>query len=103
MSNEKVVNKQRVGLAVAFALLTLMAGPAFAFTAPAAGDFGYDIYEVVIINILGGPIGWVGAAALVVFGATKVMTQWMLTVMCVVAATIIVKISGILTSLGAMI
>ena len=79
----------------------LMAGPAAAFTAPATGDFGYDIYDIVVIQILGGPIGFIGAVALIVWGATKVMTNWMITILCVIAGTILIKADALVQTLGA--
>ena len=76
-------------------------GPAMAFTAPAAGDFGYDIYDIVVLQILGGPIGFIGAVALIVWGATKVMTNWMITILCVIAGTILIKADSLVQTLGA--
>ena len=94
---------KKVQLWFAVMLASLFAAPAFAFTTPAAGSFGFAIYDIVIVKMLGGPIGWVGAAALLVWGVSKVMTQWMLTVMCVIGATVLIKVSTILTSLGAVV
>lgn len=94
---------QRISTWFAVLAASLFAMPTFAFTTPAAGSFGYAVYDTVILKMLGGPIGWVGAAALLVWGVSKVMTQWMLTVMCVIGATVLIKISTILTSLGALV
>jgi hypothetical protein len=88
---------------LASAALCLLAPSALAFTAPSAGDFGYDLYDIVVLKILGGPIGFIGAVALIVWGATKIMTQWMITIACIIAGTILIKAEGIVTTLGALI
>ena len=84
-------------------LFSLIAAPAMAFTAPTAGDFGYDIYDIVVLQILGGPSGFIGAVALIVWGATKVMTNWMITILCVIAGTILIKADSLVQTLGAVI
>lgn len=81
--------------------LMIFASTAQAFVTPAAGSFGYSVYDTVVLKMLGGPLGWVGAALLLVWGIANIMKQWMLTIMCVVGATCIIKITTILTSLGA--
>jgi hypothetical protein len=82
------------------ALLSPMAN---AFVAPAAGSFGFDIYDVVVNQILAGPIGFVAGVVLIVWGATQLMRSWMTTIMCVIAGTILIKAVTILTSLGAVV
>lgn len=74
---------------------------AMAFTAPTTGDFGYDIYDIAVNQILGGPIGFIGAIALIVWGATKLMTNWMITVVCVIAGTILIRADALVQTLGA--
>ena len=78
-------------------------GPAMAFTAPAAGSLGYDIYNVVVNQLLSGPIGFVGGVVLIVWGATQVMKQWLITVLCIIAGTVIITAQTIVTSLGALV
>ena len=89
--------------AILASLLTLASLTATAFTAPAAGSFGYDIYDIVVNQILGGPIGFIGGVFLIVFGATKVMTQWMMTVLCVIAGTILIRADDLVVTLGALV
>lgn len=84
-------------------LLSLFAGQALAFTAPAAGDFGFDIYDITVNQILGGPIGFIGAVALIVWGATKMMTNWMITIVCVIAGTILIRADDLVQTLGAVV
>lgn len=94
--------RQLYMLAAAFVLSTI-APSAMAFTAPTAGDFAYDVYDIVVNSMLGGPIGFIGAIALIVWGATKVMTNWMITVLCVISGTIIIKADALVATLGATI
>ena len=85
---------------VVAAVSFLFAGLALAFTAPAAGDFGFDVYDIAITQIAGGPVGYVGAAALVLFGFTQIMTRWMITLGCIIAATVIIKLDAMIQTLG---
>jgi hypothetical protein len=86
-----------------FGMLMLVSAIASAFTAPAAGDFGYDIYDIVVNQILNGPIGFIGGVALIVFGATKIMTNWMMTILCIIAGTILIRAADLVVTLGATI
>ena len=88
---------------VTLAGLMLMSAIASAFTAPAAGDFGYDVYDIVVNQILNGPIGFIGGVALIVFGATKIMSNWMLTILCIIAGTILIRADDLVVTLGAVI
>lgn len=81
----------------------LLSAAARAFTAPAVGDFGYDIYDIVVNRILNGPIGFIGGVALIVFGATKIMTNWMMTILCIIAGTILIRADDLVVTLGALI
>jgi len=81
----------------------LVTGAASAFAVPAVGSFGYDIYDLVVNQILAGPIGFVGALALIVWGATKLTTNWMLCVMCIIAGTVLIRAAAIVQTLGALI
>jgi hypothetical protein len=81
----------------------LLSPAVFAFTTPAAGSFGFDVYNIVVTEILGGPIGFVGGVILIVWGATQLMRSWMTTITCVIAGTVLIKAVTILTSLGAVV
>lgn len=76
---------------------------AMAFTTPAAGSFGFDVYDIVVNQILGGPIGFVGGVALIVWGGSQVMKNWMITILAIVAGTIIIRAGTLVTSLGVLI
>jgi hypothetical protein len=91
-----------IGFVTTLALSMLLAGPAGAFAVPAVGSFGYDIYDLVVNQILSGPIGFVGALALIVWGATKLTTNWMLCIMCIIAGTVLIRAAAIVQTLGAL-
>lgn len=88
---------------VTMTAMLLVSGLAAAFTAPAAGDFGYDVYDIVVNQILNGPIGFIGGVALIVFGATKIMSNWMMTILCIIAGTILIRADDLVVTLGAVI
>ena len=82
-------------------LVLLGAHNAFAITAPAAGDFAYDIYDVAVNKVLLGPIGVVGGVAAVVMGAASAIQQRiMLAIPSVLGGVMLLKANDIVTSLG---
>lgn len=88
----------------AVAILSALIAPGvFAIAAPAAGSFAYDIYDVVVIQVLGGPIGFVGGLATIVYGASQLMRSWMMAIMSIVSGTMIIKADTITTSLGMLV
>jgi hypothetical protein len=90
--------------AMAMALCAmLVAASAGAFTAPAAGSFGFDVYDIVVNQILNGPIGFIGGVILIVFGATQIIKNWMMTIMCVIAGTVLIRAEDLVITLGAMV
>lgn len=89
--------------AVALMMLSILAVGAQAFTAPAAGAFGYDVYDIVVNQILGGPIGFIGGVFLIVWGASQVMKSWIITVLCVISGTILIRADTLVVSLGALV
>lgn len=90
-------------LAVAGTALLLASGMAGAFTAPAAGDFGYDVYDIVVNQILNGPIGFIGGVALIVFGATQIMKNWFSTILCIIAGTVLIRADSLVVTLGSLV
>jgi hypothetical protein len=94
---------KQYGAVVALLPLMLVSGLAMAFTAPAVGDFGYDVYDIVVNQILNGPIGFIGGIALIVFGATKIMQNWMMTILCIIAGTVLIRADDLVVTLGAVI
>ncbi|EPE4165704.1 conjugative transfer protein TraE [Yersinia enterocolitica] len=84
-------------------LLTLIPAVAMAWTAPAAGDFGYQVYDVGINKIAKGPIGFAGGAYLIAAGATKMNESWPKALGFVLAGSCLIKVDSLTTSLGALI
>jgi len=54
---------------LAINVMWLFPETANAIVQPAVGDFGYDIYDIAVNDILQGPIGFVGGLATIVIGA----------------------------------
>lgn len=96
--------------ALAFAPVMLLSpGIVLAFTMPtatsAAGGgrpLGWEIYQQVE-EILEGPAGVISAIGLMVFGAFQIMNNWVITLLCVIAGTVIMNVENLLTAIGAVI
>jgi hypothetical protein len=73
MKKEEMV---KVVLLTAFMAMAIEPS-AFAITAPAAGSFAYDIYDMAVNSILKGPIGFVAGLGAVCFGAVLAIQQKM--------------------------
>jgi hypothetical protein len=92
--------QQRTAVALAIVASMLLSSVASAFTAPATGDFGYDVYDIVVNQILNGPIGFIGGVALIVFGATQIMKNWFSTILCIIAGTVLIRAESLVVTLG---
>lgn len=86
-------------------LFVLMIAPfAHAITAPAAGSFAYDVYDIGVNKILKGPIGFVaGVVAIVMGAAAAIMGEIMYAIPAILGGGILLKADAVVTSLGAMI
>ncbi|MCB4858263.1 hypothetical protein K7W03_01505 [Sphingobium sp. PNB] len=84
------------------ALLAIFAamGIAHAFTAPAAGDLGYDIYDIVVNQGVKGPLGFVGGVAAFLFGVSRLFSNIMIGIPTIVAAVCLIKADSILQTFG---
>lgn len=93
-----VKNMSRVGFVLA---ATFVTSAAFAVVAPTdTASFGYDFYDIAVVQILNGPIGFVGGLAAIVLGATQLMKSWPAAIMGVLTGTAIIRAEDITTSLG---
>lgn len=63
------------GIALIVAVITLQAVNALAMTAPGAGDFAFDLYDIAVNEILLGPIGFVAGVACMVVAAVMAIRQ----------------------------
>ncbi len=100
------IGKHAVGIAnvgVPLALFALVSGGAHAFTAPAAGDLGYDIYDIVVNKGVKGPMGFVGGVAAFLFGVSRLFSNVMIGIPTIVAAVCLIKSDAILQTFGMVI
>ena len=88
---------------VPLAVMAVMAGGAHAFTAPATGDLGYDIYDIVVNKGVKGPLGFVGGVAAFLFGVSRLFSNVMVGIPTIVAAVCLIKSDTILQTFGMVI
>ena len=91
-------------IAMAGAFLALQfSSVAHAFTSPSAGSFAYDVYDIVVNQILNGPIGTVAGLAAIVLGAiAAIRSQIMLAVPSIIGGAVLIKADAIAQSMGAL-
>lgn len=96
--------KAIAGLLVLGSACLLAAGNADAFTAPVAGSFAYDIYDVGVNDILKGPIGFAAGVGSMVAAAVMAIRQMLLPAAAtVLGGAFLLKADNVVTSLGALI
>ena len=76
---------------------------AHAITAPAAGSFAYDIYDVGVNKMIKGAPGFVGGMITVIVSAINITKNWLLAGGGILGGTALIKADSITTSLGALI
>jgi len=73
----------------------------YAFTAPAQGDFAYDVYDIAVKKIAQGPVGFVGGVAGIVIGVMQLFAGRILSaVPGILGGALILKSEAIINSLG---
>ncbi len=93
--------KKIMTLIFTIALIPLSVASAMAFAAPAAGSFAYQIYEMGVVDIIQGPIGYVVAAGLGVVGAVMLATENAKgAIYSLAGAGIVGGVAGIVNSMG---
>ncbi|WP_068090279.1 hypothetical protein [Novosphingobium rosa] len=80
-----------------------IASAAHAFSAPAQGDLGYDIYDIVVNKGVKGPLGFVGGVAAFLFGVSRLFSNIMIGIPTIVAAVCLIKADSILQTFGMVI
>lgn len=83
--------------------MALVGGPVHAFSAPAQGDLGYDIYDIVVNQGVKGPMGFVGGVAAFLFGVSRLFSNIMIGIPTIVAAVCLIKADSILQTFGMVI
>jgi len=92
------------GVGTVFLVVCLIVPEAFAVAVPGAGSFAYDIYDIAVVKILGGPIGFVAGVGAVAYGGVQAWTGNMWTAIpAVLGGAVVLKAEAITTTLGAMI
>lgn len=81
---------------------TFAAAGAAAITAPAAGSFGYDLYDILVTQGLQGAPGFAAGVLGVAWSASKLSANWMLASLGVLGSTCVLKADTITTSMGMM-
>lgn len=77
---------------------------AFAIVAPAVGSFAYDVYDVAVVRMLQGPIGFVGGVAAMIIGAVMaIQGKIMGAIPAICGGAILLRADALVTSLGAII
>ncbi|MDA8159182.1 MAG: hypothetical protein M0T76_00435 [Desulfobacteraceae bacterium] len=89
-----------------FGAACVVAAPkvAEAFTAPTAGTFAYDIYDIGVNQILKGPIGFAAGVGAMVAAAVMAIRQMLLPAAAtVLGGAFLLKADSVVSSLGALI
>ncbi len=85
-------------------LVSAIPQSALAITAPTAGSFGYDIYDIGVNQILKGGIGFVAGLGAIVMGSVMAIKQQVLgAAPCILGGGALIKGDALVTSLGCMI
>jgi len=82
----------------------LLQSIAIAIVAPAAGTFAYDVYDVAVLKMLQGPIGFVGGVAAMIMGAVlAIQGKIMGAIPSICGGAVLLKADALVASLGAII
>lgn len=100
-----VSTASKVGAAVLFCGgVMMLATNADAFTAPAAGSFAYDIYDIGVNDILKGPIGFVGGVGAMVAAGVMAIRQMILPATAtVLGGAFLLKADSVVSTMGMMV
>jgi len=96
----KCLNYRVLMLTILAITATLLSISVSAITVPATTDFAYDVYDIIVVKILQGPVGFVGGLAAIVIGAAQLTKSWMLAILGILSGTVIIKADSIVSSLG---
>jgi len=84
--------------------VVMLYSAALAIVAPAAGTFAYDVYDVAVLKMLQGPIGFVGGVAAMIIGAVlAIQGKIMGAIPSICGGAVLLKADALVTSLGAII
>ena len=99
---KRIFGSKKALLVLSMLTMAIVATGAFAYTDPATGDLFYDAYDIVINKLLGGPIGFIIGAIMVVGGIISLVLGkgFLLPLIALIGGAIIVKIGDIVSSFG---
>mgnify|MGYP007094631757 CR=1 FL=1 len=66
-------------------------------------SMGYKLYDIVVNDVLDGPIGFVGGLGAVVFSATQLASNWKPALFGIIGGSLAMNADTVATSLGALI
>lgn len=93
-----------LGFMLAIAMLVMAAGQAFAVSVPTSGTFFYQGYDLVVNDILKGPVGFIAGVAVIVWGATMIPRgQYLPAIGTLLAGGAMLKADDITQTLGMII
>ncbi len=98
------INLAKKRIIFAFSLILVGAAQmALAYTAPATGDFSYELYDLIVTNILDGPIGFVAGVG-AMGGGAYILTQNKLLpgFLTLGGGVLLMNAENMVTSLGAV-
>jgi len=98
----KIETKQIVVFFTLTVLSVLLAAAALAYTAPAAGDPGYAVYDILVNKMLKGPIGSAGGVFLMALGATMINQSWVKGGATALGGGVVFNADAVATSFGMM-
>ena len=79
----------------------LCANAVLAFEAPEEGALFYEMYDIVVIKIFGGAIGYVAAFFAILGGIYMLVQQkWLLSVLLIASAGVFIGLENVLTTFG---
>lgn len=91
-----------VMLFIIMALMAVVPRELFAVTTPASGSFAYDLYDIAVLKILQGPIGFVGGCGAIVYGAMCAMQHPLTAITPILGGAALLKADAIVNTLGMM-
>jgi len=94
------INKAAVLLVMALGIMVSLPAELLAVTTPGAGSFAYDLYDIAVVKILQGPIGFVGGVGCIAFGAIAAMQHPLSAITPILGGAALLKADAIVNTLG---
>ncbi len=98
----KIETKQIIIFFSLIILSALLTATALAYTAPAVGDPGYTVYDILVNKMIKGPIGSSGGVFLMALGATMINQSWVKGGATALSGGIVFNADAVATSFGMM-